>query len=138
MAAGQGLRVLAVIPDTPVPLAGDRLALRRVLDVLLDNAVKYSAAPGEITLSLEPNTEHVLLKVRDNGPGLPAEEHGKIFERFYRIDKARSRQMGGAGLGLAIARWIVYQHHGAISVQSVPGEGAEFSVTLPAARTVLN
>jgi signal transduction histidine kinase len=73
----------------------------------------------------------VLLRVRDHGHGLAQEEQAKIFERFYRVDKARSRQMGGAGLGLSIARWIVHKHRGAITVRSSPGQGAEFSVELP-------
>ncbi len=125
------LRLTGVIPPQPITVTGDSVALRRVLDILLDNAVKYSAAPGEITLGVETAPGRVLLRVRDNGPGLAQEEQAKIFERFYRVDKARSRQMGGAGLGLSIARWIVHKHRGAITVRSSPGQGAEFSVELP-------
>lgn len=130
IASSHGLRLTGVIPPQPVSVTGDHLALRRVLDILLDNAVKYSPTPADITLTLDPAPGHVVLRVRDNGPGLPAEEHEKIFQRFYRVDKARSRQMGGAGLGLSIAQWIVQQHHGNITVSSSPGQGSEFSFTL--------
>ena len=131
VASYHGLRLTGAVPAQPVHVAGDSLALRRVLDILLDNAVKYSSARGQIILTVESTSGRVLLNVRDNGPGLPQDEHAKIFERFYRVDKARSRQMGGAGLGLSIARWIVHQHRGTITVRSSPGQGAEFSVELP-------
>jgi len=131
IAASHGLRLSGIIPAMPVWLTGDSLALRRVLDILLDNSVKYSAPPGEITLMVESAPGQAFVRVRDNGAGLPVEEHTKIFERFYRVDKARSRQLGGAGLGLSIAQWIIHQHRGTISVRSSPGHGAEFSVELP-------
>ena len=132
VATAQGQRLTASIPPHPIPIHGDGAALRRLLDVLLDNAIKYTSPPGAITLTLEPGDGRVALRVRDSGPGVAPEEQGKIFERFYRVDKARSRQMGGAGLGLSIAQWIAHQHHGTITVQSSPGEGAEFTVDLPA------
>jgi signal transduction histidine kinase len=131
IAASHGLRLSGIIPAMPVWLTGDSLALRRVLDILLDNSVKYSAPPGEITLTVDSAPGQVFVRVRDNGAGVPVEEHTKIFERFYRVDKARSRQLGGAGLGLSIAQWIIRQHRGTISVRSSPGHGAEFSVELP-------
>jgi len=136
VAAPQSHQFTVSIPEQRIPVTADRQALRRVLDILLDNAVKYSAARGGIalTVELQPNAarpDRVTLRVRDHGLGIPLEEQSKIFERFYRVDKARSRQMGGAGLGLAIAQWIVHQHHGAINVSSKPGEGAEFTVDLP-------
>ena len=131
VASAHGLRLAGRIPDQPIALVGDSLALRRALDVLLDNAVKYSATSGEITLALESTPDRVFLRVRDSGPGLAPEEHGRIFERFYRVDKARSRQMGGAGLGLSIAQWIAQRHGGIIRVESSPGQGAQFSLELP-------
>jgi two-component system heavy metal sensor histidine kinase CusS len=131
VATHHGLRLMGVIPRQPIHVIGDGPALRRVLDILLDNAVKYSGARGDITLTVESTNRQVLLHVRDSGPGLRQDEHVKIFERFYRVDKARSREMGGAGLGLSIAQWIVHQHRGAITVRSSPGHGAEFSVDLP-------
>lgn len=110
---------------------GDGLALRRVADLLLDNAFKYTPSPGSVSLSLESNGESAVMTVRDSGPGIAEDDQPKIFERFYRVDKARSREQGGAGLGLSIARWIVTQHHGSIRVESRPGEGSTFRVELP-------
>jgi len=131
LATSHRLRLASVIPQETILVTGDGLALRRVLDILLDNAVKYSTAPGDITLTVHSIPGHAVLSVRNHGPGLAPEEHSKIFERFYRVDKARSRQMGGAGLGLSIAQWIAHQHHGNITVTSTPGQGAEFSVSIP-------
>jgi two-component system, OmpR family, heavy metal sensor histidine kinase CusS len=110
---------------------GDRAALRRVADILLDNAFKYTASPGSVELSLEQQGERLVMAVHDSGVGIATEDQGKIFERFYRVDKARSREQGGAGLGLAIAQWIVTQHRGSIAVESQPGRGSIFRVGLP-------
>ncbi len=118
-------------PDFSV--MGDETLLRRLADILLDNAFKYTPSPGSVHLSLEPEGESAVIRVQDSGVGIAEEEQGKIFERFYRVDKARSRAQGGAGLGLAIAQWIVTQHGGSISVESRPGQGATFRVELPMA-----
>jgi heavy metal sensor kinase len=118
-------------PDFSV--MGDETLLRRLADILLDNALKYTPSPGSVHLSLELQGESAVIRVRDSGVGIPEEEQGKIFERFYRVDKARSRALGGAGLGLAIAQWIVTQHGGSIHVESQPGQGATFRVELPMA-----
>lgn len=115
---------------------GDAGALRRVADLLLDNAFKYTPSPGSVTMSLECADGRAVLTVRDSGPGIPPEEQSRIFERFYRVDKARSREQGGAGLGLAIAHWIVTQHHGSISVVSQPGQGSAFRVEVPSTSAV--
>ena len=117
------------LPDAFV--LGDEMLLRRLADILLDNAFKYTTPPGTVCLSLESKGENVVIMVKDSGTGIAQEDQGKIFERFYRVDKARSRAQGGAGLGLAIARWIVNEHHGSISVESRSGEGATFLVELP-------
>jgi heavy metal sensor kinase len=109
----------------------DEAALRRAIDILLDNAFKYTPSPGTVHLSLEQQGEKVVITVRDSGIGIAADEQGKIFERFYRVDKARSRDMGGAGLGLSIAQWIVQQHGGSIQVESSLGQGSVFRVALP-------
>lgn len=119
-----------------VQVRGDEAALRRVVDILLDNAVKYSKERGTISLTLRENNGYAVLAVQDDGIGIPAEEQNKIFERFYRVDKARSRSHGGAGLGLAIAAWIVAQHRGTITVESVVGKGSRFEVRLPDVTTV--
>jgi len=110
---------------------GDAVALRRVADLLLDNAFKYTPSPGSVSLSLERTGEIAVVSVRDSGPGISEEDQPKIFERFYRADKARSRDQGGAGLGLSIASWIVAQHHGSITVETRLGQGSIFRVELP-------
>jgi heavy metal sensor kinase len=110
---------------------GDETALRRVADILLDNAFKYTSSPGRVALSLEAKRESTVIVVRDSGVGIAEEDQSKIFERFYRVDKARSRAQGGAGLGLSIAHWIVLQHGGSIHVESQPGFGSTFRVALP-------
>ena len=110
---------------------GDETLLHRLADILLDNAFKYTPSPGSVRLSFEQKGESAVLTVADSGVGIAEEEKSKIFERFYRVDKARSRSAGGAGLGLAIAQWIVTQHRGSISVESRPGVGTTFRVELP-------
>jgi heavy metal sensor kinase len=110
---------------------GDESLLRRLADILLDNAFKYTSSPGSVHLRLEQKAQSAVMTVQDSGVGIAEEEQNKIFERFYRVDKARSRAQGGTGLGLAIAQWIVAQHHGSIAVESRPGEGAMFRVELP-------
>jgi heavy metal sensor kinase len=119
----------------PVWVVADESTLRRVLSILLDNAVKYTPAPGHIEVSLDANLDdrrrRAVVSVSDSGIGISAEEQSKIFERFYRVDKARGRAAGGAGLGLAIARWIVEQHAGSIKVESATDKGSKFSVQIP-------
>jgi two-component system, OmpR family, heavy metal sensor histidine kinase CusS len=110
---------------------GDEAALRRLVNIILDNAFKYTLAPGTVELSLTQHENQAIINIRDSGIGIAREETGKIFERFYRVDKARSRDQGGAGLGLAIAQWIVQQHRGAIEVESTLGQGSVFRVKLP-------
>ena len=117
------------VPDFFV--LGDETLLRRLADILLDNAFKYTSSPGSVHLSLEAKRESAVITVQDSGVGIAEEEQSKIFERFYRVDKARSRAQGGAGLGLAIAQWIVTQHRGSIGVGSRSGDGATFRVELP-------
>lgn len=120
-------------PDHPVIVDGDPPALRRLFLILIDNAVKYTAAGGHVTIRMAPGDGIVTVEVRDSGIGIPQEHLPRIFERFYRADKARSAQTGGAGLGLAIASWIVNVHGGSIEVQSRAGEGSTFRVSLPLA-----
>jgi two-component system, OmpR family, heavy metal sensor histidine kinase CusS len=110
---------------------GDETLLRRLADILLDNAFKYTPSPGWVHVALELKGENAVVTVQDSGVGIGEGEHSKIFERFYRVDKARSRAQGGVGLGLAIAQWIVTQHRGSISVESQPEKGSTFRVELP-------
>ena len=114
---------------------GDEAALRRLVDILLDNAFKYTQSPGSVHLALEQKAENTVITVQDSGMGIAEKDQPKIFERFYRVDEARSRAQGGAGLGLAIAQWIVAQHRGSIGVQSHLGTGAVFRVELPMTAT---
>jgi heavy metal sensor kinase len=111
-------------------IVGDETLLRRLADVLLDNAFKYTPSPGSVGLSLEQKGDSAVITVQDSGVGIAEEDQSKIFERFYRVDKARSRAQGGAGLGLAIAQWIVTQHRGSITLESRPGQGSVFRVEL--------
>lgn len=127
----RNLQFLANLCEESVPVLGDETLLRRVTDILLDNAFKYTSAPGSVRLILECQGESVFVVVQDSGVGIAPEDQAKIFERFYRVDKARSRSQGGTGLGLAIAQWIVAQHHGSITVESHLGQGAKFKVELP-------
>jgi heavy metal sensor kinase len=119
------------VPAQDAFVMGDAAALRRLADILLDNAFKYTPAPGSVHLSFEKKGEKAIMALRDSGVGIAEEDQPKVFERFYRADKARSREQGGAGLGLAIAQWIVNQHRGSIAVESRPGHGATFHVELP-------
>jgi heavy metal sensor kinase len=118
----------SIAPD--ILVEGDATALGKLVGLLLDNALKYTPSPGSVELSLERTEGNAVLMVRDSGPGIATEEQVKIFERFYRADKARSRKEGGVGLGLAIAKWIVTQHRGTIAVRSEVGAGSTFFVQL--------
>ncbi|HSS21272.1 MAG TPA: ATP-binding protein [Pyrinomonadaceae bacterium] len=131
LAAQKNLRLNFANGSGPLTLRGDGELLKRMLLNLLDNAVKYTPPGGEIGLTLTTKKGNARLTVDDTGIGIPAEEQAKIFDRFYRVDKARSRALGGAGLGLAIARWIVTAHAGEIHVESAPGKGSSFTVELP-------
>ena len=131
VAAIRNMQFSASISPQDSFVVGDGAALRRVADILLDNAFKYTTPPGNIKLSLEPKGDSLIITVQDSGGGIAAQHQGKIFDRFYRVDKARSREQGGAGLGLAIAQWIVAQHRGTIVVESELGRGTTFRVQLP-------
>ena len=111
----------------------DRDRIRQVLINLLDNAAKFTQEQGKISLEVRLNTERtgVELHVKDRGIGIPPSDLPRIFERFYRVDKARSREQGGTGLGLAIVKHIVEAHRGLVSVESTMGQGSDFCVTLP-------
>ena len=109
----------------------DPRALEQILTNLLDNAVKYSEPGGEIEVRVEGGEDRVRVVVRDSGIGIPEDDLTRIFERFYRVDKARSRALGGTGLGLSIVKHLVQSLGGEISVESRLGEGSTFSFSLP-------
>ena len=112
-------------------MLGDRTWLNQILYNLTDNAIKYSPDGGRIFVSLAKEGDRLAWRVRDNGVGIPKEDQEHIFDRFYRVDKARSRETGGTGLGLSIVKQMVSMHGGEITVRSEPGHGSEFRVTFP-------
>lgn len=120
-------------------VSADRSLLRMAVINLLDNAVKYSPPSTEIQVRLEllngvsPHSRQLNLAIRDEGPGIPPADAKRVFDRFYRPDESRARDTGGAGLGLAIAKWSIEAHGGNILLESVPGHGAAFSIRLPLA-----
>lgn len=110
---------------------GDRERLRQILLNLADNAIKYTPNGGIITLGLEKVNEWVKISVSDTGIGISREDQAQVFDRFYRTDKARSREVGGSGLGLSIAQWLAYAHQGKVTVNSEPQKGSTFTLWLP-------
>jgi len=115
----------------------DSEAVSQILSNLLDNALKYTPPGGSITVGAESRGRFVEFYVRDTGIGIPSEELPRLFERFYRVDKARSRELGGTGLGLSIVKHLVAAHNGATRVESRAGEGSTFFFTLPADESAL-
>lgn len=131
MVEARNLQFTQQFTDCELPVLADRSALQRLLAILLDNAVKYTPPPGVVVLGLDVQGDKAVISVRDSGIGIAEPDQTKIFERFYRVDKARSREFGGAGIGLAIADWIVQQHNGSITVQSAVDEGSTFLIEFP-------
>jgi len=127
----RNLQFKETMADCELPVLADRGSVKRLLAILLDNAVKYTPSPGSIELHVEARHDKAVIAVRDSGIGIAEPDQSRIFERFYRVDKARSRALGGAGIGLAIAGWIVQQHRGSIAVQSSLGNGSSFVVQFP-------
>ncbi|MGE0128030.1 MAG: sensor histidine kinase [Blastocatellales bacterium] len=117
-----------------VEIAGDRARLKQVIVNLVDNAIKYTPKGGAVGVVVSAEDGHAMMLVEDNGAGIPSDALPHVFERFYRVDKARSRQMGGAGLGLAIVKSIVAAHEGQVKVESAEGKGSRFIVELPQQR----
>jgi heavy metal sensor kinase len=113
-----------------VTVLGDKVRLQQLFTNLIDNAIKYTSE-GSIRVAVEKNQEGALVKISDTGIGIPKEEQEKIFKRFYRVDKSRSRETGGVGLGLSIADWIATSHHGRIEVDSEINQGSTFTVYFP-------
>ena len=114
-------------------VSADPVRIRQMVLNLLDNAIKYTPASGTVTLSMRRQAATVTIFVEDTGIGIPEEDQAKIFDRFYRVDKGRSREMGGTGLGLAIVKWIAETHGGSVKLDSEIGKGSVFSVILPLA-----
>jgi signal transduction histidine kinase len=121
-------------PFQDVLVIGDKMRLQQLFTNLIDNAIKFTSE-GSVRITIEKDEEAVLVKIRDTGIGIPNEEQERIFKRFYRVDKSRSRETGGVGLGLSIAEWIAHAHHGKIEVKSEVNQGSTFTVYLPLHRT---
>ncbi|QLB51934.1 cell wall metabolism sensor histidine kinase VicK [Streptococcus sanguinis] len=118
-------------PITPIWVEIDTDKLTQVIDNIMNNAIKYSPDGGTITVSIKTTDEQLILSIADEGLGIPKQDLPKIFDRFYRVDKARSRAQGGTGLGLAIAKEIIKQHQGFIWAKSEYGVGSTFTIVLP-------
>jgi signal transduction histidine kinase len=125
------LRFSAELSPELLPIEGDSDFLERLLLILIDNAVKYTPPRGQIVISSHIEAGFAIVSVRDSGIGISEADLPHLFERFYRVDKARSRESGGVGLGLAIGRWIARAHRGEIEVESALGTGSVFRVRLP-------
>lgn len=131
-AVEQGVEFV-VDTDPQVRVLGDTSLLRRAVDNLVDNAIKYSPTGGRVVIRVFEQGTRALLRVEDQGIGIPEEHLPRISERFYRVDTGRSREMGGTGLGLAIVKHVAFVHHGELRVESVLGEGTSFTLELEAA-----
>lgn len=121
------------LPDGPVIVSGSHEALRQIVGNLLDNAIKYTPAGGSISLSVRQDMGQAIVEVADTGIGIEPAEQQRVFERFYRVDKARSRELGGTGLGLSIVKHLTLALGGQVSVESTPGKASTFRVVLPLA-----
>src|SRR5262249_27247971 len=119
--------------DGETLIMADEEAIREILDNLIDNAIKYTPEGGSVSVScrLDGDGKTVAIEVADTGIGIPSEDLPRIFERFYRVDKARSRELGGTGLGLSIVKHLVQSMGGQIAVKSRVGAGTRFTVQLP-------
>jgi len=138
LAQERGVTIQARLPDRPTPVRGDRDELLRVAENLIENAVKYGESGGRVEVEVArigashgEQGPHVAFSVQDYGPGIAPEHLPRLTERFYRADVAQSRDKGGTGLGLAIVKHIITRHRGHLSIESEPGRGARFTVTLP-------
>lgn len=129
LALERGVTVSAVTPS--VWVEGDPDRLREAATNLVSNAIRYNRESGRVDVAIEAVSSEAVLSVKDTGIGIPAGERSHVFERFHRVDQARSRDSGGSGLGLAITQWIVLAHRGSISFTSEEGKGTTFTVRLP-------
>jgi len=130
LAKARGVAIQCRAPED-AQFRGDEELLHRLVMNLLDNAIRHTPEGGRVAASLEALDSGMRLRVSDTGSGIAPEALPYLFDRFYRGDRARSRQDGGFGLGLAIVKWIAESHRGAIAVETAPGEGSTFTVTMP-------
>jgi two-component system phosphate regulon sensor histidine kinase PhoR len=130
-AARQGVSLTVRVPDDLPPVRGDAERLDRLLLNLVHNAIKYSPDGGEVVVAVDEHPDSVVVSVIDHGIGIAVADQERVFERFYKVDRARHRGQGGTGLGLSIARHIAEAHGGSIWLESTVGEGSTFSFSLP-------
>jgi heavy metal sensor kinase len=131
LAAEKGVELSFRFPAGGVPIRGDTQSLRRLFLILIDNAVKYTPSGGKVVVEIQIENAEAIVTVADTGIGIASEDLPRVFDRFWRADKVRSRETGGVGLGLSIARWIVERHGGRIEAQSELGRGSTLKVFLP-------
>jgi signal transduction histidine kinase len=129
--SAKGLKISASLPDEPILASIDSHRIKQVLHNLLENAVAHTSRRDSITVKAWEQDNQVKISVADTGEGIPAEDLPNIFERLYRVDKSRTRATGGSGLGLTIAKRLIEAHGGKIEVESEPGKGSTFTLTLP-------
>jgi two-component system phosphate regulon sensor histidine kinase PhoR len=135
LAEDKGLVIDCTVEDS-VNVEGDRARIKQVMVNLLDNAIKYTPPGGSINLNVQARDGKAVIEVADTGIGIPTAALPHIFERFFRVDQARSRDAGGAGLGLAIVKSICLAHGGQVFVESAERHGSRFKVELPLAQSV--
>lgn len=127
----RGMQMTLDVQDSPVICEGDKQRIEQVIVNVMSNAVRYTPDGGVISVSAGANGDFAVVRVRDTGIGIPKEDIPHLFDRFYRVDKARSRALGGSGLGLSIAREIMNKHSGSISIESEPGKGTSVTISFP-------
>ena len=120
--------------DESINIRANADYVKQIILNLVDNAIKYTPENGDVNVKIFKEKDYAVIKVSDTGMGIPKEDQARIFERFYRVDKARSREIGGTGLGLAITKHIVINLGGTISVESVLEKGSTFTVKIPIKR----
>ncbi len=135
MASGKNIKI-TITSLEPVHINGDAVKLRQMIWNLLHNGIKYTPSGGEVMITLEEQEEYACLTIQDTGIGIPEEHLPLVFNRFYRVDKARTRKEGGSGLGLSICKYIVEAHQGEIEVESASGKGSKFKIRLPKAEAL--
>lgn len=124
--------------SAPLPVRGDRLAIRQALLNLVDNAIKYAPEGSVVTVRSGSSNRGAFVEVLDEGPGIAPEQQPKVFERFYRVDPSRSREVGGTGLGLSLVKWAADAHGGRVELESAVGEGSTFRFVLPGGDVLAN
>lgn len=130
VARSKDIRLQKTVP-TPAPVFGDLYRIKQCMMNLISNSIEHSTEHGVVTVEYQETWDHVILRVRDNGSGIPSQDLPHVFERFYRVDKSRNKKTGGIGIGLSITKAIVDAHNGIITVDSKTGEGTVFTITLP-------